>query len=171
MWINKGYCTAVQELVLWAGVSDQWLSTTLDQNVALLIGLWQNTELGVCKKHLMYIILLSFWKPHHSCSFWVLQHVKFVMVINNKRFQNLFKFLGKIIKILVLMAFLNPLDLTTSFMHFWVLQHVKFVMVINNKRFQNFFKFLGKIIKILVLMAFLNPLDLIFCLYLTSRDG
>ena len=26
-------------------VSDQWLSTTLDQNVALLIGLWQNTEL------------------------------------------------------------------------------------------------------------------------------
>ena len=27
---------------------------TLDQNVALLIGLLQNTELGVCKQHLMY---------------------------------------------------------------------------------------------------------------------
>ena len=47
--------TAVQEPVLWAGVSDQLLSTTLDQNVAILISLWQNTELGVC---LMYIILL-----------------------------------------------------------------------------------------------------------------
>ena len=35
------------------------------------------------------------------------KHVKFVMVINNKKFQNLFK----IIKILILMAFLHPLDL------------------------------------------------------------
>jgi hypothetical protein len=61
-------CTAVQEPVLWAGVSDQWLSTTLDKNVALLIGLWQNTELGVCKKHLMYIKLLSFKKLYLSFS-------------------------------------------------------------------------------------------------------
>jgi hypothetical protein len=72
--------------------SDQWLSTTLDQNMAFLIVLWQNTELGVCKKHLMYNILSSFRKLHHSFRSWVLQHFKFVMVINNKRFQNLFKF-------------------------------------------------------------------------------
>ena len=49
-------------------VSDKWLSTTFDQNSALLIGLWQNTELGVCKKHLMYIIVLSFKKLHPSFS-------------------------------------------------------------------------------------------------------
>ena len=60
--------TAVQEPVLWADISDQWLSTTLDQNVALLIDLWQNTELGDCKRHLMYIILLSFRKINHSHS-------------------------------------------------------------------------------------------------------
>ena len=62
------YSTAVKEPVLWAGVSDQWLSTTLDQNVALLIGLWQYIELGASKKHLMYIILSSFRKLHHSFS-------------------------------------------------------------------------------------------------------
>ena len=58
--------TALQEPFFWAGVSDQWLSTTLDQNY--LIGLGQNTELAVCKKHLMYIILilLSFKKLHPS---------------------------------------------------------------------------------------------------------
>ena len=84
-----------------------WLSTTLDQSVELLIGLWQNTELGVCKKHLMYIILFSFRKLHHSFSSWVLQLVEFAMVINTKRFQNLYEFLGNIIKILVLLAFLS----------------------------------------------------------------
>ena len=57
LYIQRQF-TALQEPVFWAGVSDQWLSTTLDQNSALLIGLGQNTELGVCKKHLMYIILL-----------------------------------------------------------------------------------------------------------------
>ena len=73
----------VQEPVFRAGVSDQCLSTTLDQNVALLIGLCQNTELGVCKKHLNYIMLSSFRKLHHLFSSWVLQHVKFVILINN----------------------------------------------------------------------------------------
>ena len=57
-----GIIIAVQEPVFWAGVSDQWLSMTLDLSSALLVGLWQNTELAVCKKHLMYIILLSFKK-------------------------------------------------------------------------------------------------------------
>ena len=59
--------TAVQEPFFWTSVNDQLLLTTLDQNSALLIGLWQNTELGVCKKNLMYIMLLSFKKIHfHS---------------------------------------------------------------------------------------------------------
>ena len=40
------------------------IKMTLDQNSALLIGFWQNTEFGVCKKHLMYIILSSFKKLH-----------------------------------------------------------------------------------------------------------
>jgi hypothetical protein len=65
-----------------------------------LIGLWLITELGACKKHLMYIIVSSFKKLHHSFSSWVLQHVKFVMVIYTKRFKYLNKFLCKIIKIL-----------------------------------------------------------------------
>ena len=39
------------------GLLYQRLSTTLDQNVALLIGLWQINELGICKKHLMHITL------------------------------------------------------------------------------------------------------------------
>ena len=96
--------------IFWA-VSEQLLLTTLDQNLALLIGSWQNTELGVCKKPLMYKILLSFKKLYPSFSSWVLQHVKFGMFINTKLFRYLYKILGKIIKILVLLAFLHLIDL------------------------------------------------------------
>ena len=48
---------AVKEPFFWAGVSDQWLSTTLDQNLALLIGLWQNHEVKVSKNTVLHSVL------------------------------------------------------------------------------------------------------------------
>jgi hypothetical protein len=80
---------AVQEPVFWAGVRDQWLSTTLDQNSALLIGLWQNHDVQVKKKHFKSITLLSFQKHHSSFSFGYSEILKFIMVSKTKYFLKL----------------------------------------------------------------------------------
>ena len=75
--------------VFWADVSDQWLSATLDQNSALLIGLWQNHELYVSKKLFMYITLLSFQKHRSSFSFGYSDILKFIIVHKTKCFLKL----------------------------------------------------------------------------------
>ena len=75
--------TAVQEPFFWAGVNDQVLSTILDKNAELLIGLWLNTKLGVYKtKHFMWIILSSFRKLY---SYSVLE---FYSMLNFYGYQN-----------------------------------------------------------------------------------
>ena len=57
--------------------------------MALLIGLWQNTELGVCKKHSMHITLSSFQKQCSSFSFGYSDILKFIIVNKSKCFPKL----------------------------------------------------------------------------------
>jgi hypothetical protein len=81
---TRVYITAVQEPVFWAGVSDQWLSTTLDQNPALLIGSWQNHE--GCEQAAFYVYNTSVIPTLFFIQFWLFRHIKIYHGSQNQMF-------------------------------------------------------------------------------------
>ena len=80
-------CTLYKIRFFLAGVNDLWLSTTLDQNSALLIGLWQNHEVYVGEQEAFYIYnTFVIPKTPFFIQFWLFRHIKIYHGLQNQMF-------------------------------------------------------------------------------------